>query len=217
MHQASFRPLASTGRRYAAKNNVFAVAHYHIIFHHVAPPLMQALGLTYLNNGNVMRLLTVILVLLLSSNLYASEAGKKEKLTDLVYIRDMDSMMDGMYSQMESMMQGLSKQMNIKPSEQPIFDKYYQEMTLVMREEMSWSTMQPLVLDIYDRNFTEQEIDDMLAFYRTPTGQSLLKKMPNIMQESMVMSQQLMKGTLPKIQALSMQLAEELKDARAQN
>jgi hypothetical protein len=44
MHQASFRPLASTGRYYAAKNGVFAVAHCYTIFRHAAPPLMQALN-----------------------------------------------------------------------------------------------------------------------------------------------------------------------------
>ena len=38
---------------------------------------------------------------------------------------------------------------------------------------------------LYDKFFSEQELRDLLAFYRTPTGQKSLKVMPELLAESM--------------------------------
>jgi hypothetical protein len=47
-----------------------------------------------------------------------------------------------------------------------------------------------LVATVYARNFTPDELRQVIAFYRAPTGQKLLAKMPTITQESMVAGQQ---------------------------
>ena len=43
---------------------------------------------------------------------------------------------------------------------------------------------------IYERNFTEAEIDGMLAFYGSEVGRSVVKKLPKITAESMAIGQQ---------------------------
>ena len=47
-----------------------------------------------------------------------------------------------------------------------------------------------LAVPIYQRNFTEQDVRGLLAFYRTPLGQKLLKVQPVIMRESMLAGEQ---------------------------
>ena len=42
---------------------------------------------------------------------------------------------------------------------------------------------------IYARHFTAQELRDMTAFYRTPTGQKMLERLPTVMQQSMQLGQ----------------------------
>ena len=54
----------------------------------------------------------------------------------------------------------------------------------------------------------------MLAFYKSASGQSMLKKMPEVMKASMVVSQDMMRTVLPQIQQVSQELAEELKAQR---
>lgn len=141
-------------------------------------------------------------------------ASKHDNIIELLQLMDMDDMINSAYDQMEGMLKGSAEQMGVTPQEQPIFDRYYQEMVVVMKETMGWKKMEPLILDLYERNFTEKEIADMLVFYRTDTGQALLAKMPAIMQESMQMSQQLMMQSLPEIQSLSEQLMVELEEYR---
>ncbi|MBB1345378.1 MULTISPECIES: DUF2059 domain-containing protein [unclassified Pseudoalteromonas] len=156
-------------------------------------------------------------LLIFSSSLYAEQNTKQQKIDELINVMNLDSMVDSMYGQVEGMMKGMSDQMGVKPSEQAIFDKYYSDMTTVLKTEMSWAKMQPMMVNVYDKHFSEQEIADMLAFYKTDTGQKILEKMPVVMQESMQMSQSLMKDAMPKIQTLAQQLSDELEQSRSES
>jgi hypothetical protein len=42
-----------------------------------------------------------------------------------------------------------------------------------------------LIVPIYQKHFTDAEIDDMLAFYHTPTGKKMLTESPKIMVDYM--------------------------------
>jgi len=42
---------------------------------------------------------------------------------------------------------------------------------------------------LYAQNFTEQELKDILVFYKSPTGQKLLDKQPNVIDSSMQFAQ----------------------------
>ena len=155
-------------------------------------------------------------LLFITSSIFvqANESAKQTKLKELVNDMDMGSMVESIYSQMEVAMQDMSTKMGVQPNEQAIFDEYYSQMILIMKENLSWAKMEPLAVDIYDRNFTEDEITDMLVFYKTETGKSLLKKMPAVMQESMQMSQTLIEGSIPKLQQIESNLRADLEKAR---
>lgn len=161
-----------------------------------------------------MKIILGITLLVLSFNLHAAETSKQKKLLELIKVMDMDAMMDSMYSEMEKMMQGLSTQMGVQASEQAIFDDYFKKMTAVMRETMNWKKLEPHTIEIYNRNFNEKEISDMLKFYKTDTGKAILKKMPAVMQESMQLGQSSMQETMPKIQKIAKQLSDALQESR---
>jgi len=61
-----------------------------------------------------------------------------------------------------------------------------------------------MVVPVYDRNFTDAEIDGMLAFYSSPVGQKVLSKLPVVLQESMQVGQtwgqELSKKIMQKLQ-----------------
>jgi len=41
------------------------------------------------------------------------------------------------------------------------------------------------MIPVYQRHLTKQDVDSMLAFYNTPTGQKLLREQPAMMAEGM--------------------------------
>jgi hypothetical protein len=45
---------------------------------------------------------------------------------------------------------------------------------------LDWKALGPAIIDIYTQTFTEQELDAIVTFYKTPAGIALLDKMPQI-------------------------------------
>ena len=97
-----------------------------------------------------------------------------------------------MYSGMEQMMRESMKQMvqgkPLNAEQQRLLDSMPGRFVAVMREEMSWQRMKPLYVQLYQDTFEQDEVDGLLAFYTSPTGQAFLNKMPVVMQKSMALS-----------------------------
>ena len=82
-----------------------------------------------------------------------------------------------------------------------------------MQEQLSWEKMEPMVLQMYKNTFTEEEIDGMLVFYKTPAGQAVINKMPKLMQEIPPMIMQMVKGLLTRMKEIDEEFAAEMKAA----
>lgn len=65
-------------------------------------------------------------------------------------------------------------------------DEYW---NMVLKEFSSDELIQ-LIVPIYDRYFTHEEIKDIIKFYETPTGKKMVENLPFITQESMNAGQQ---------------------------
>lgn len=53
-----------------------------------------------------------------------------------------------------------------------------------LREHMSWTVVSPVFIELYQKYFTEKELQDSIAFYRTESGKSMNDKLPAMMAEA---------------------------------
>ena len=84
----------------------------------------------------------------------------------------------------------------------------------LMSDRMSWPRLKPKFIDLYDQTFTKEELADIITFYKTPSGQSLLQKMPTLMTKAMQIGQSEMAGTAPEIEAMASQLMKDLANSK---
>ena len=54
-----------------------------------------------------------------------------------------------------------------------------------MFESMPWDEMMQAMAPVYQKHFTKGDINALVAFYSSPTGEKLLREMPSIMAEAM--------------------------------
>jgi len=88
----------------------------------------------------------------------------------------------------------------------------------LLQEEMSWEKMKGPMSQVYAESLTPEEVKGITAFYKSPAGQAFLDKQPVIMQKTMAMTQKMMIGLTPKIQALvQTEIAEMTKEAAPAN
>ena len=59
-----------------------------------------------------------------------------------------------------------------------------------LQKELDPNELVEKVVPIYDKQLTHPEVKNLIKFYQTPTGRKLIKVMPAITQESMVVGQE---------------------------
>lgn len=160
-----------------------------------------------------MKYLVAIVLFVASSICFAADT-KRASVDELMQLMGVDAMVDTMYEQMEGMLQGMSEQMGVQPDEKEIFNSYNSKMVALMRKEMSWEKMKGPMTDIYVNNFSEEEIQGMLTFYKSKVGKATLEKLPAVMQQSMQVSQGMVQSIMPEIQRISKELQAELEKHR---
>jgi uncharacterized protein len=47
-------------------------------------------------------------------------------------------------------------------------------------DQIGWKVMEPGFADVYAKNFTDTELDAIITFYKSPAGEALLTKMPQV-------------------------------------
>jgi uncharacterized protein len=155
------------------------------------------------------------LVLILPTLAHADDASKRAKVEEMIRITKMDQMMSQMMDQMAERMKAMtSKQtanLNMSADQRKIFDNYQAHIHQIMADSISWDKMKPLIINVYSETYTDEELDGILAFYRTPAGQALIAKSPQLVAKTMDLVQKQMLDTQPKIQQATEDFTHQMK------
>lgn len=140
-----------------------------------------------------------------------SEASIKQLLETAQARKLLDSVMAQMDGFMKQAIQQATQGQKIPPKVQKDIDKRQAETMAVLKETLDWNKLEPMYLRIYQKSFTQQEVDGMIAFYKTPAGQAVINKMPAVMQNTMDEMQQMMGPMMQRIQRMQQEVVAELK------
>ncbi|GAA5177006.1 hypothetical protein GCM10025771_13350 [Niveibacterium umoris] len=146
----------------------------------------------------------------------ASEASVKR----LIEITNSKKLVDNAMLQMDAMMKASMKQaladQSLTAEQEKVMIETQEKLAGLVKEELKWEMLEPMFLDIYQKTFTQKEVDGMLSFYKSPAGQAVIKKMPQVMQASMQIMQARMSKLVPQIQQITAEGAEKMKALSAQ-
>lgn len=119
----------------------------------------------------------------------APSATKETKIRELINLMGTPKVAVEM---MKSQVASLKKLMPFPPAAQDDFEKEFLA-SINIRELVN------LIVPIYDRHFSEQDVDGMLAFYRSPVGQRFIKALPQVTAESQKVGEEWGKGLGMKV------------------
>jgi uncharacterized protein len=161
--------------------------------------------------------LLIVLTLVFSFGVSAKEMSSHDSVEKLLLLMKQDRLLNQTFDQIKPMLLQQFQQTKISSEQSQIMDKYMDKIFDVMKEEMSWDKIKEDYIQIYMSVYTEAEIQELITFYQSPIGQKMIDNMPMLMQKSMVISQKCLKNILPKIQALSLEMATEIKNSAKNN
>ena len=142
-----------------------------------------------------------------ASPVRADEASKSAKAEELLQLTQGDQMMKMMEPMMNGMLAQGDKDM---PAEQRAKAGEMQGKMMAL-VAVSLSKAKPALAKVYADTYTEEEIDGILAFYKSPAGKALLQKMPEVMQRSMPAMMQMMGDLQPQMKTIMEGLKEKSK------
>jgi uncharacterized protein len=138
-----------------------------------------------------------------------------ESIRQLLELTDARKLVDAAKAQVNTMvtasMQEAAQGKTLTPQQQAAIEKMHSEMMQVVDQMLNWDALLPMYIRIYRQSFTQDELDGMTAFYKTPTGQAMIKKMPVVMQNLFAEMQAMLKPMQQKIQQIQQETMHELK------
>lgn len=78
-----------------------------------------------------------------------------------------------------------------------------------MDEHFRYEDLEPQFIQVYADAFTEQELRDLAAFYRTPLGQRVVETLPEITAASQRIAMERMQAVMPQLMQAIMEAMEE--------
>jgi len=119
---------------------------------------------------------------------------------------------------MQAVMDAMTKQMHQMTHQQaeanagklpPDFEERMNRMTDEMLKAIPFDEMFDIMIPIYQKHLTKADVDAMVAFYSTPTGQKVIREMP-------AMTQEAMQAIMPLMQKQMARMQQRLQDEIAQ-
>lgn len=143
-----------------------------------------------------------------------SDASIDDLLTSMKVEKTLQAMFPSIDKVMQQSMTMATQGKKLSAKQQQFFDAATPKVMQVMRDELSWDKMRPLYVQIYRDSFTQEEVDGLTAFYKSPAGAAYIDKMPVVMQKTMTLMQARMGPMMAKMQAAIQQAVEDAKNSK---
>lgn len=121
------------------------------------------------------RLLSLFVGILLAES-------KQDKIRELIKISGASSTLDMMRGPMIQQLR-----VNLDQALPNLTDDHRQQLIGVIEEEFeaTFPEFVNMMIPVFDETFTEKEINDVVAFYKTDSGKAFAEKQPQMMMKSM--------------------------------
>lgn len=141
---------------------------------------------------------------------FAQEPARQALAEELLVAMDMPGSIEKSFAMMKQMLPAQIERMSqasgtAKTSAN--VSEQTDKMIDVMAEALSWDKIKDDYVAMYAETFTAEELKDLIAFYKSPAGQAFSQKQPELTRRGAEMTQKLMLQIMPKIQAMTREMA----------
>ena len=145
----------------------------------------------------------------------ADDASHRAKVEEMLRLTKTDTGLHEQLTNLQTRVGDLSKQQFNLPTptaeQTALITEYQGKVQGITKDEVGWEQLHPMLLTLYADSFTDADLDGIIAFYKSPAGQALVAKMPQVASKTTGMVQDRIKELQPKLATLTQSYAEKLK------
>jgi len=150
----------------------------------------------------------IALVLCFPLAAYADDASRRAKAEELLALLHMERVSTQVMDNILHQTTAITAQRSggtMTPATQAALADFQKRVVAVLEPQVGWKAIGPDYIRLCADAFTDEQLDAILAFYKSPGGAALLDKMPSI-------NQQINQLIQPRIAALQPQMNQMLND-----
>jgi len=111
---------------------------------------------------------------------------------------------------------GIPKQLfgpDISPENKAKFDVLQEKILQTVDAQVGWKVLEPQYVRLYTDTYTEEEINGIVAFYKTPAGAAMIAKSPELSTKSIQLVQSKMAAVQPQLKQMVEDFVRDTKPA----
>jgi len=145
----------------------------------------------------------------------ADEVSKQVKVRELFATMHMERQLDQMMHSIEMQVQMMAQEIpgagdQLTPEQKKLSQEFTDKAMKVVNDNAGWTALEPDYVKLYASTYSEEEIDGILAFYKSPVGQTMLAKTPELSTGGMKIMHDRMMVFQPKVRALQEEYIKQL-------
>jgi len=164
---------------------------------------------------NRVRALCTAAVLACAGPVMADTASHNASAEAFLMMAHADKLGTPVYMQVQQMFAQRFAQANAPESKKATLERYQAKANAALDQAIGWDKVKPDMIKLYTDNFSEQELKDLVKFYKSPLGQKVLQTMPKVTQQSVELSQQHLEPAVPVVNKLLADMTAEITPPKA--
>lgn len=130
----------------------------------------------------------------------ASFGGEKEDLArEIIQLSEVGKILDQVISQLDKMQGQMLEGLNIPEDRKQDALNLQNKITSMIISEFNRKEMESDLIKVYSDVYSEEELKGIVDFYKSPAGQSMIKKTPILMDKFSTLNKAKTKDLMPKI------------------
>ncbi|NMG65148.1 DUF2059 domain-containing protein [Azoarcus indigens] len=171
-------------------------------------------------NRYAIRLISCLFLFTAGMGIAQAQTPTRASVDKLLAVTETRKLMEQNQGQVEVMMRRAFEQ-NMANSPDPaaakaVADKVIAKLAGQVRNELSWEKMEGFYVQLYTETFTQPEIDGLIRFYESEAGHAFTRKMPIVMQKSMMMTQERLAPLMQQLKTAIQEAVNEQRRAQQQ-
>ena len=161
------------------------------------------------------RTLVLFSLIIICAGSYAADGPPSDtSVKKLLEVSQAQRILDNIMAQMDNMMKQAMQQatqgQTLSPQIKKDIEKRQTEMLSIFKEMLDWHKLEPMYIRVYQKSFTQSEVDSLIAMYQTPGAQILVTKMPMVLQNTINEMQPMMQPIMQRIQRMQQDVVAEI-------
>ena len=157
------------------------------------------------------RILCAICLLFITTFAYADDATKHAKVKELLQLSHMQERAEQTKAAMLSQARAFGAQQlaSFNLADDKAATTYYDKLYTLVATKYDWNKLQTEYENVYFDLYTEEELNGILTFYKSPIGKALLAKTPEANARLLQISKQQSDALAPAIEKLTKEFVAE--------